>query len=161
MLELLSCGHYSRCHIIGRSPSVEPPPSEGNSSDRPVRVSTVHPSMSPMLSRTNSPPNTGDIPNIPINLIPPSPQAGPDRTDAISLEFNEKLDQDLLQEKDGHDTSKGRKVQRILKERVQKGQVHIHTISRKIGRGSGRHGTRLKRSSSAPGDRSFVITTSI
>jgi hypothetical protein len=69
----------------------------------------------------------------------------------MSFELDEKPDHDLLQEKDGHETSKGKKVQRILKERVHKGQVQINSISRKIGRGGGRHGNRLKRSNSAPG----------
>lgn len=49
------------------------------------------------------------------------------------------------------DGSTGKKVQQMLKIRVQKGQVKISTISRKIGRGVVRNGN-LKRATSAPGE---------
>lgn len=104
-------------------------------------------------SREQSPNGVGL--EIPINLIPPSPLD--DHGKHNGVERKDIQDLNSLQEKDDHDTSKGKKVQRILKERVHKGQAHIHTISRKIGRGSGRHGPRLKRSNSAPGGLSHAL----
>lgn len=58
---------------------------------------------------------------------------------------------------DGTDSKrKNKNVQQILKAQVHKSQAHIHTISRKIGRGhlaaaGAKAGARLKRASSAPG----------
>lgn len=48
------------------------------------------------------------------------------------------------------DSSTGKKVQQMLKNRVHKGQAKISTISRKIGHGVVRNGN-LKRANSAPG----------
>jgi hypothetical protein len=48
------------------------------------------------------------------------------------------------------DTSKGKKMQQMLKNRVHKGHARISTISKKIGHGVARTGT-LRRSNSAPG----------
>lgn len=134
--------------LLVRSSSVEPPPSEGNFSDQTAQL--FQPRLSTALSaiRTQSPPPTHGIP---INLIPPTPREGAGARNGLPIPDKDAQDQDSLQEKEGHDTSKGKKVHRILKERVHKGQAHIHTISRKIGRGGGRHVSRLKRSSSAPG----------
>ena len=174
----------------GRPISVEPPPSEGHvfeSTAQPQPQSHIHRTTTLSLTRTHSSPAANMI--IPINLIPPSPldnsgaspNLGPGPGTGISarnrvvhpLDVTDAPDpEDTLSEKTGdlneksggganHDTSsKGKKVQRILKERVHKGQAHIHTISRKIGRGSGRHVARLKRSNSAPGMCSRCLSAS-
>lgn len=60
---------------------------------------------------------------------------------------------------------KNKNVHQILKDQVHKSQAHIHTISRKIGRGhlaaaSARAGARLKRASSAPGSYSLSLSFS-
>ncbi|KIN96742.1 hypothetical protein M404DRAFT_1006540 [Pisolithus tinctorius Marx 270] len=55
-------------------------------------------------------------------------------------------------------TVTGKKVQQTLKDRVHKGQEKISTRSRKIGRGVVRSNSlHLKRSSSAPGNRTVVF----
>ncbi|KAF8582936.1 hypothetical protein K439DRAFT_1634845 [Ramaria rubella] len=152
-----------------RPPSIEPPLSEGNSSD-PLRSrpTQLHPSTALNVTRTRShslsPTPDFDADrlraDIPINLIPPTPREETSEHHSpygsgVSPEFEDKdpqHGQDPLNEKnkDGHDTSKGKKVQRIFKERVHKGQVHIHSISRKIGKGGIKHAGRMKRASSEP-----------
>ncbi|KAF5376499.1 hypothetical protein D9615_008660 [Tricholomella constricta] len=57
------------------------------------------------------------------------------------------------------DTSKSKKVQQMLKNRVHKGQVRITTISRKIGSGVVRTGS-LKRSNSTPDFHAILRQTS-
>ncbi|KIJ47909.1 hypothetical protein M422DRAFT_45616 [Sphaerobolus stellatus SS14] len=115
-----------------RPPSVEPPSEHPSELLRSVPIQP--------LTLSHSQPRVNGSVDIPINLVPPSPtpSARPGE------EFSEAQEQNVFQEKDGH---RGKKMQQILKDRVHKGQAHIHTISRKIG---GRNGLRIKRTTSMP-----------
>lgn len=114
---------------LGRPPSVEPPPSDLSEAPRPQQLQPL------TLVKSRASQTNGNV-DIPINLVPPSPT--PSRN--ADMSDNEKQD-----DKEQH---KGKKVQRILKDQVHRGQAHIHTISKKIG---AKHGMRIRRSSSTPG----------
>ena len=78
----------------------------------------------------------------PITVTPPTP-ADPERRFPL-----------LKRSSTDHDSSTGKKVHQMFKNRVHKGQEKISTISRKIGHGVVRNGN-LKRTNSAPGKGSF------
>ena len=69
--------------------------------------------------------------------------------------------EDTEKEKD-KDKSAGKKVQKMLKNRVHKEQRRITTIGRKIGHGVGRHSgsLNLRRTSSTPGEDLLLVPTS-
>lgn len=100
--------------------------------------------------------HTQPPPMISINYIPPTPDVESEKPMAESLPGSKKerrsQSQSPERERD-RDTSKGKKVQKMLKDRVNKGQARINTISRKIGNGVVRSsGVSLHRSNSAPGE---------
>ena len=117
-------------YFAGRPPSVEPPSEHPSEPLRPITLQPLN------LNRKELPNMIDGATDIPINLVPPSPSPSA----KSSFIMNEKSE--------GQENNKGKKVQQILKDRVHKGQAHIHTISRKIG---GKHGLRIKRSASMPG----------
>jgi hypothetical protein len=87
----------------------------------------------------------------PIFVTPASP-ATPDTPDINSGEKRStSIDQD---------SSKGKKVQQMLKNRVHKSQARISTISRKIGHGMVKNSSvvSLRRTTSAPGQLSLFLT---
>jgi hypothetical protein len=65
-----------------------------------------------------------------------------------------RLSTDDIEKEKEKDTSAGKKVQKMLKNRVHKEQRRITTIGRKIGHGVGRHsgGLNLRRTTSTPGE---------
>ncbi|KAH7886691.1 hypothetical protein F5I97DRAFT_2017699 [Phlebopus sp. FC_14] len=84
----------------------------------------------------------------PITVTPASP-ADPDNRFPLSQEKT----QEIVRRSSfvDRDSSKGRKVQRMLKDRVHKGQEKISTISKKIGHGVSKNGSlHLRRTTSAP-----------
>lgn len=107
----------------------------------------------------NNEPLTAPLP-IPITISP----ATPDETTRNTFSAAHKLAEKTSEEKpsspvngrgrslsiDRGDTSKSKKMQQALKNRVNKGQARISTISKRIGSGVVRNGT-LRRSNSTPG----------
>ncbi|KAF9467554.1 hypothetical protein BDZ94DRAFT_1155674 [Collybia nuda] len=136
----------------GKPPSfVLSPPSVHQIHNTPVAIPAA--ALSEKMPRNDLQP----IP-IPITISPATPddEVPPRRS---SSEKNEKKTPGGLRVKRSssidRDTSKSKKVQQMLKNRVHKGQARITTISRKIGSGVVRNGS-LKRSNSAP-DFHFVL----
>jgi hypothetical protein len=79
-----------------------------------------------------------------------------DQEDLSTLTQNgmPRLSLDDTEKEKEKDKSAGKKVQKMLKNRVHKEQRRITTIGRKIGHGVGRHsgGLNLRRTSSTPGE---------
>lgn len=97
--------------------------------------------------------NTTDVESpIPITISPASP--APDaRFDDQSIDQQEKKPQNGHRKRSAsidRDTSKSKKVQQMLKNRVHQGQAKFTAVSRKIGHGVVRNGP-LRRSNSTPG----------
>jgi hypothetical protein len=119
----------------------------------------------PTLTLTRSISPVSEQPAIPINLTPPTPESDGGPADLVSQERPAQAatelengtatvsgkekgsgkDKELGKEKGPH---RRKKATELLKERVVKGQAHINTISRRIGKTSK---IGLHRSNSAPG----------
>jgi hypothetical protein len=113
--------------------------------------------------------STGDAPSrpsneqplpIPITVSPATPDEPPRRFSAEQAISEKDEDADsLIQVKRSNsidrDTSKSKKVQKMLKTGVHKGQARISNISRKIGNGVVRTGS-LRRINSTPGQLSAL-----
>ncbi|KAJ7854317.1 hypothetical protein B0H14DRAFT_2756738 [Mycena olivaceomarginata] len=121
-------------------------------------------------------PLTLPIPIIPITISP----ATPDEVTRNLSTTDHKLTENIVEEKekpngtgngsvdgsrgrslsiDRGDTSKSKKMQQMLKNRVNKGQARISTISKRIGSGVVRNGT-LRRSNSTPDFHAVLRQTS-
>ncbi|KAF9221151.1 TPR-like protein [Gyrodon lividus] len=105
----------------------------------------LHGSLEPKSAQTNANGTTSQLP--PITVTPATP-AEPDRRFPASADPQEKIKRSFSMDRD---SSTGRRMQQMLKNRVHKGQEKISTISKKIGHGVVRNGSlHLRRTTSAP-----------
>ena len=95
---------------------------------------------------------------MPIMLTPPTPRPA-------DGEPSWKADEDVRLSLDSGGKEKdtaGKKVQKMLKNRVHKGQQRITTIGKRIGHGVGRSGSlSLRRTTSTPGECSPAVVSSL
>ncbi|KAF9240835.1 hypothetical protein BU15DRAFT_87417 [Melanogaster broomeanus] len=91
---------------------------------------------------------TGTTPHPPPITVTPATPADPDHRFLASADSREKIKRSFSMDRD---SSTGKKMQQMLKNRVHKGQATISTISRKIGHGVVKNGSlHVRRTNSAP-----------
>lgn len=128
------------------------------------RTSTENGGQLPAVQSAEARHSSGDAPAHPgpdqnmrpiaINITPATPDDHPrlsaDHSAADDFFTSEKEPPMRRSSSMGRDTSKGKKMQLMLKNRVHQGQARITTISKKIGHGVVKSGS-LRRHNSAPG----------